>query len=167
MPLVPSFTVSQNNVTPSTFTLTDTSSGADGAIANRLIYLYQADNTLFGGAPIQFPLGPSSISPMVLDKDYAFNVVVTWTDASGNVLYTFSLLIAFTGFLKWFSYGLTQQISANNSILNQKFYMANWFKLKTLISNAFEAIAVAGSIFNAQESLTLAQYMVTNQNLYW
>lgn len=168
MPLVPSFTLSQNNVTPSTFTLTDTSSGSDGAIANRLIYIYLADNSLFTGAPIQFPLAAgNTISPAILDKDYACNFVVQWVDATGIVLYSTSLLIAFRGFLSWFSYGLTQQISANNSILNQKFYMTNWWKLKTLISSAKEAIDVAGSIFNAQESLTLAQYMVTNQNLYW
>lgn len=167
MPLTPSFTVSQNNVTPSTFTLTDTSTGSDGAIANRLIYLYKADNSLFTGAPIQFPIGPTIISPAILDKDYAFNIVVNWVAADGTVLYTFSLLIAFTGFLKLFSYGLTQQIAANNSILSQKFFMTNWWKLKTLISSAEQAIALVGSIFNAQEMLTLAQNMVTNHNLYW
>src|SRR5665213_3076138 len=117
--LVPSFTVSNNNVTTSSFSIVDTSTGADAAIANRLIYISLADNSLFTGAPIQFPLSAgASISPNILTQDLAFNCVVQWVDSSGNILYTASRVGLFTGFLEWFFYGLTQQIAAQSNIQN-------------------------------------------------
>jgi hypothetical protein len=165
MALNPAFTVSNNSISTNQFTIVDTSTGSDALIANRLIFLYDASNTLFTGAPIQFPLsaGPS-ISPAILDKDYAFNIVVQWVDGSGNMLYQTSLVFVFTGFLEWYYYGLVQEIAAQSNIMNDTVFFDNMGKLRTLIDSANNAISIAGSIFNAQSMILLAQNLVTNSN---
>jgi len=164
MSLVPSFSVSNNTPTTSSFTVTDTSTGSDGAIANRLIYLYLSDNSLFTGSAVQFPLSAgSSITPNILDKDYAVNIVLNWVDGSGNVLYTSSQLFVFTGYLEWFFYSLTQTAAAQPSLLSDTNWFGSWSKLRTLIDSANQAITIGSSIFNAQNMILLAQYIQTNQ----
>ncbi len=162
------FTVSNNNVTPNSFSIVDTSTGADAAIANRLIYISLSDGSLFTGAPIQFPLSAgASISPNILTSDLAFSMQIQWVNAGGVMLYQASQTGVFTGFLEWFYYNLTQQIAAQSNILNDTNWFANYSKLRTLIDSANQAINIAGSIFNAQDMILLAQQMVNNQNLYF
>lgn len=164
MALTPSFTVSNNNITTSTFSIVDTSTGSDGAIANRLIYIYDFQNNLFTGAPIQFPLSAgNSISPNILTQDFAYSITLNWVDNGGNVLYPSSLIGVFTGFLEWFEYNLCQQIAAQPNLLNDTNFFTNWSKLRTFIDSANNAISIGGSIFNAESMVTLAQYIVSNQ----
>lgn len=167
MALTPSFTIGNNASVTSTFLVTDTSTGSDVAIANRLLYLYDASNTLFTGAPIQFPLSAgSTLSPAILTQDFAFSATMVWTDSGGNPLYTVSMQLGvFTGFLESFAYGLSQQVAANNSILNDVVFYGNWGKLRTLIDSANQAIAIIGSIYNSQSMILLAQDLTTNSNL--
>lgn len=164
MPLVPVISVTNNNIVTSQFTVNDLSTGSDAAIANRLIFIYDYQNNLFTGAPIQFPLSAGgSITPNILTQDFAFNCVVQWVDASGNVLYTTSQIGVFTGFLEWFEYGLSQQIAAQPNLLNDINFFNNWSKLRTFIDGASNAITIAGSIYNSQSMIQLAQYIVNNQ----
>jgi hypothetical protein len=167
MSLIPSVTVGNNSVTTSTFIVTDTSTGSDAAIANRLIYIYLADNSLFTGAPIQFPLSAgTSISPSILTQDFAYSITVNWVDSSGNVLYQVSgQLGVFTGFLEWFYYGLTQEVAANSVIMNDVVFFYNWSNLRNLIDSANNSITIGGSIYNAQNMILLAQGLANNSNL--
>lgn len=166
MPIVAAFTVSNNAITPSAFTLTDTSTGSDASIANRLIFLYQSDNSIFSGAPIQFPLSAgNSISPNLLTEDFAFNCVVQWVDSSGTVLYSASQIGVFTGFLEWFYYSLTQYIAAQSNVLNDTGYLSQWSFLRNFIDSANQAISISASIYNAQLMILLGQAIQTNKNL--
>jgi len=168
MPLSPAFTVGSNFVSTSQFLVTDTSTGADAAIANRLIYIYDSANNLFTGAPIQFPLSAgASITPNILTKDFAYNIVLNWVDSSGAILYTASQVGVFTGFLEWFFYNLTQNIAAQPSIINDRVWFGNYSKLRTLIDSALQAIQIGGSVFNAQDMILLAQELTNNSNLYF
>ena len=166
--LVPSFTVSNNDVTTSSFSVVDTSTGADAAIANRLIYISLSDGSLFTGAPIQFPLSAgNSISPNILTSDFSFSMQIQWVDANGVVVEQISQIGVFTGFLEWFFYGLTQQIAAQSNIQNDSVFYDNWSKLRVLIDSASQAISIGGSIFNAQNMILMAQQLSTNPNLYF
>jgi hypothetical protein len=168
MAFTQSFTVSNNSVNTNTFSVTDTSSGADPLIANRLLYIYLYDNSLFTGAPIQFPLSAgSSISPAILTQDFAANFVLIWVDSGGNMLYSSSQIFDFTGFLEWYFYGLIQQIAANNSILRDNLFTQNLGQLRTLIDSANQAISIGASVYNSQSMILLAQNMVNNQNLFF
>jgi hypothetical protein len=166
MALSPSFTVGNNASVTSTFLVTDTSTGSDIAIANRLLYLYDYSNVLFTGSPIQFPLSAGlTLSPAILTQDFAFAATMVWTDSGGNPLYTVSgQLGVFTGFLESFIYGLTQQIAANSSILNDTLFSKNWGDLRNLIDSANQAISIVGSVYNSQSMVILAQKSITNSN---
>lgn len=168
MALSPSFTIGNNANITSEFLITDTSTGSDGNIANRLIYIYLVDNSLFTGAPIQFPLSAgNTISPSILTQDFAFSITINWVDSGGNMLYTSSQTGVFTGFLEWFYYGITQQIAAQSYIQNDSVFYYNWGKLRTLIDSANQSIEISGSIFNAQNMILLAQQLTTNSTLYF
>ena len=167
MSLNPAFSVGNNSVNTNSFVITDLSTGSDIAIANRLVFFYLVDNSLFTGAPIQFPLSAgSSITPSILTSDFAYACTMQWVDGSGNVLYYVNgQLGVFTGFLEWFYYGLVQQIAANNSILNDVVFVNNWGKLRTLIDSASQAITIGNSIYNSQSMILLAQNLTINSNL--
>lgn len=167
MALTPSFSVSNNATDPSAFTITDTSTGSDGSIASRLIFLYQANNQLYG-TPISFPLSAgASITPSVLNQDYAFNIVLQWLDSGGTVLYTTSKIFAFTGFLEWFFYSLTQTLAAQPNIANDVVWFDNYSKLRVLIDSAVQAIDVGESVYNAENMILAAQYLQTNQTMFF
>ena len=83
MPLVPNFTASQYSGTPSVITLTDTSTGSDGTIAKRRVYLLQANGTFLVPAGttteyIEWDLVDVSIALDVLSQDSALSITVQW-----------------------------------------------------------------------------------------
>lgn len=168
MALVPSVTVSNNSVSTNTFTLVDTSTGSDGAIASRQIFIYLVDNSQAAGSPVSFPLSAgSSISPSILTQDFAYSITVNWLDGSGNALYTFSIIGVFTGFLEWFYYGLVQSIAAQSNIQNDQVFTTNLGRLRTYIDSANQSISIGGSIYNAQNMILLAQQLQQNSTLYF
>lgn len=168
MPLVPNFSVSNNTPNTNAFVVTDLSTGSDGAIVDRKIFIYKIDNTVFTGNYIDFPLSAgSTITPSILDKDYAFNFLIQWVDSSGNVLYSKSLLVVFSGFLEWFYYSLTEKLSSQPDIANDTDFMQNYFILRNFIDSANQAISVGQSQFNAQAAIARGQYLQTNQNLFF
>ena len=165
MSLSPSFTIGNNASVTSQFLVTDTSTGSDAAIANRLLFINLVDNSTFTGGPIQFPLSAgNTLTPNILTTDFAFSATMQWVNSSGVVLYQVtSQLGVFTGFLENFEYGLCQQISAQANLLNDVNFFTNWSKLRTLIDAANNAIVIGSSIYNAQSMILLAQFIVNNQ----
>jgi len=133
------------------------------------LYLYLVDNSLFGGAPIQFPLSAgTSETVSVLTQDFAYAATLQWVNSSGAVLYQVQVQVGvFTGFLEWFFYGLIQLIAAQSKIANDTNFFSNLSKLRDLIDSANLSITTAGSIFNSQNMILLAQYMQQNSNLYF
>ena len=168
MPLTPSFTLGNNLVNTSSFLLTDTSTGSDGAIANRLLYLYLDDNSLFTGAPIQFPLSAgTSETVSILTQDFAFAATLQWVNSGGTVLYQVQVQLGvFTGYLEWFYYGLVQLIASQSNIVNDRNYYDTMSDLRTFIDSANISITTGSSIFNSQNMILKGQYIVTNQNLF-
>lgn len=168
MPFVPSFTVSNNAVNPTTFTIVDTSTGTDVLIVDRQILIYDATNTLILGSPIDFPVASgTTINLNILSQDVAVNIIINWNYAGGVVTYTANQIFGFTGFLEWFFYGLIQQIAAKATIANDTNFIANLSKLRVLIDAVNNAITFGQSIFNAQNMISMAQYMQTNTTLFF
>jgi hypothetical protein len=165
MSLNPSFTIGNNASIQSQFLVTDTSTGSDPAITNRLLFINLVDNSTFTGAPIQFPLSAgTTITPSILTSDFAFAATMQWVGSSGNVLYqVVGQLGVFTGFLENFEYNLCQQIAAQANLLNDVNFFNNWSKLRTLIDAANNAITIGSSIYNSQSMILLGQFIVNNQ----
>lgn len=93
MPLTPSFSVSQPIGKNNTVTITDTSTGSDGGILSRRLYLRKSDGTYItlGGETDYIPwsIEVASIDIDTLDKDYALRITVEWVgDANFRIFDT-------------------------------------------------------------------------------
>lgn len=172
MAFAQNFSAAQSPVAPSTVIISDTSTGNDASIANRLIYI-----TDFSGSPvvpsgattayILFPLSSSTINLNILSRDMALTITVIWVD-SGNVpLYSLTQTFCFSIYTKQFLYYLTQTIAANPSIIQDTNYFSNYAQLWTFIRGAINAIEIASDISDSQNQLNLAYNLISNQSLYF
>lgn len=173
MALTPNFTGSQNSGTPSTVSFTDTSTGSDGAITKRRIFLLQSDGTyLTGDGTVNYDdwaYADSSISLDVLSQDTALDVTVQWLDVSNTVLYTKTIAFGFQAFGETFYYSLTQNqvpITNPNVALSTNYYQ-NKMIFRVLLDSAAQAIEFASDIYSAQNCYDQEQNMINNQAFYF
>jgi hypothetical protein len=166
MALSPAFTATQL-ADPSAIILTDTSSGSDGAIADRKINIYDISNNIFGSSPYDWPIANASTTINPLQKDKALLILVTWVNNVGTVLYTLGQIFVFTGYAEAFFYSLTQEQQANPNIINDQQYFSNKSKLRTLIDSATQAISVGQDLYSAQNCLDLYQPMLNTPLSYF
>ncbi len=174
MALVPNFSTSQTPGSPGDIIFDDSSTGSDGAVTQRRIYI-QASNGDFlvpegtdtdyiewGGFP-----GTTSITVEdVLSKDYGCRVVVEWLDVSNAVLYDKTSYIGFNCFNKDFDYSLTQNVASNPMLMNDNNFWMNKNLLQTLIDSGDEAIERAADINACQQCYDMATQLRL-QAQYW
>ena len=172
LPLVESFTATQDAGEPSSIVLTDTSSGADAAITGRAVFLIKADGTYVvpTGTTTQYILWPIADTTLTLDvltKDTALSIVVQWLDVSSNVLYDVTALYGFTLYGEIFDYGLTQMLSANQILINDNNFWPQKSKLRTLIDSGNQAVSLATDIAGAQVCYDLATAIRLSSQYYF
>lgn len=151
---------------------TDTSTGSDTNLTERRIYPYKADGTLLlptgnTSGYIVWPIANSTLTVSLLPKDYALSITVVWISSSplpSPSTYTATTLYGFTGYTNDFLYSLIQQITANQTLLNDSQFQLNMFYLGQEIKNCELAVSPKQSILNAQAALSRAQYLITNAN---
>ena len=129
MPLSPNFTASQNSGTPNLIFLTDTSTGSDGTITKRRIYLLQSDGTYLVPAGtatnyIEWALVDVTTSLNVLIQDTALSITVEWLTASNVLVANKTTSFAFTAYNETFYYGLTESQVANANLTAS----TNWYQ---------------------------------------
>lgn len=169
MAFTPNFSPSQTIGSPSILNLQDNSTGSDGAITVRHIYLTKSDGTYLvpSGTStnyIVWAIANPSIALDVLDIDYALNIVVLWLDAGGNTLYTKSGLFCFSLYAEQFYYGLTQALAANYPIIADTNYYQNKGMLRTEIDSADYAVSIGGDSAASQACLNRAAFLIQNQS---
>ena len=172
MPLSPNFTASQNSGTPNLIFLTDTSTGSDGTITKRRIYLLQSDGTYLVPAGtatnyIEWALVDTTISLNVLIQDTALSITVQWLSAANVVVANKTTSFAFTAYNETFYYGLTESQVANANLTAS----TNWYQTKMILrvelDSAYQAISFASDIFSAQAALNRATFISTNQSYFF
>jgi hypothetical protein len=94
MAFVPSYTVSQRQLTPNVLRFVDTSTGSDDFVNVRHIYLRKSNGEYLvpEGATtnyIEWMLGSNTIDIDVLDKDYALHIEVKWVSDPNIYPYIF------------------------------------------------------------------------------
>ncbi len=155
MPLTPNFSYSQPLGDPSVVELEDTSTGSDGLVTERRVYLTKADGSYLTPEDndedyIVWAIADDTIEIDALDKDYALNVVVLWVNSGGTALYTKNYIIGFTQWNEEFDYSLTQ-LQSGNSVLTHD---GNFFNLKsqlrTEIDSGNQAVVLAEDLYGAQ-----------------
>ena len=172
MPFVANFTASQPVGEPSVILLTDTSTGSDGAITQRRVYLRQANGEFLvpSGTStdyIEWDYADSTIEIDALSKDYCLEVVVEWINVGNAVLYDKTETGLYTSYNEDFDYGLTQQLSGNPLLINDNRFFLEKSNLRTYLDSAEQALSRANDQYGAQECLDGATYLRVNSAYYF
>jgi len=169
MAFAANFSISQST-DPTSFTITDTSTGSDPALTTRTISLFQANGSLLGGNAVAWPYSDGNTKTLTgyLPRDYALNISIVWTSTAPipGSTYDKSAFYGFTGNTNNFIYGLIQDIAAQPTIINDNGFYNSLSNIQTEVDSCAMAISFA-DIFNAQSALDRAYYMITNQNLFF
>lgn len=155
MAFAPSFTAVQILGQPSQILFTDTSTGSDVNIVSRAIFLKKKDGTFIVpvGTSTQYILWNLSLPSIVVDclnKDYALQITVEWTDVNGSVLYSANLLQGETLYNETFDYYLSQMMVANPLLINDNNFFQNKSALRTYMDSGNNALINASDIETAQ-----------------
>lgn len=170
MAFVGNYSISQG-LDPTSFVITDTSTGSDPNLIDRTIYLYQADNALLGGSPIDWPMSAGAslmVNGIIVPWDFSLNIVVIWTSSSPipGSTYTKAQIVTFTDNSNNFAYNLLQQISSNQAITRDTNYLYNLAIVNSDILNAERANSY-GDQGGAQESLNRIYNFYVNRSFYF
>lgn len=155
MALTPNFTVTQTPGSPSVVSIADTSTGSDGSVTQRRVYLAEYDGSFLvptgtGTEYIPWAYATSSIDIDALDKDYAITITVQWLDVSNNILYAKSSLYGLTGYGEDFDYSMTQMLSVNPNNVNDSNFFVNKLLLRNYLDSGDNAISRASDQYSAQ-----------------
>ncbi len=156
MAIVPNFTLSQIYGLPSKVTLTDTSTGSDGAITQRRVYLRKPDGTFLvpSGVSTEYipwPYADSTITIDALDTDYGLDAITQWLNVSNVVLYDKTIPAGLTLYNETYNYRLTRMFSANPLLINDDDFFERFSGIRTVIDSGNQAISFAEDIFAAQQ----------------
>jgi hypothetical protein len=167
MALSAAFTATQLLGLPETIVVTDTSTGSDGAITSRRVYITDAYNNYIvpSGTTtdyIAWDYADSSINIECLTKDYAVEILVQWLDGSNNVLYDSSALYGFTSFNEDFAYQLTGYLANNYKRTADNGFNDSASQLRLYIDSGDQAISRGGDLMGAQSCYDLATNLRTN-----
>lgn len=157
MALTVSFTASSVAGEPSQIIFVDTSTGSDGTITSRRIYISDTDGNFLveSGTTTEYEVWPiplaDDITLDVLTKDMAVKIVVQWLNVSNVVVYDYTISAeGFTEYNEEFDYELTQQMTGNPLLINDNKFWDYKSKLRTLIDAGNQAILNAADLYNAQ-----------------
>ncbi len=172
MALTVNFQVSQNILSPSSLVIGDVSTGSDASIVTRHVYLQLANGSYLVPSGITTDYNnwpePSAVLTLdVLDQDYAINIKIDWLNISGTIVYTKQQVYSFTLYSEQYYYTLTQQQAGGYKNISDTNYFNNKQQLRVFIDSANNAVEFASDIYGAQEQLDSANYMISNQNLYF
>ena len=175
MPFSQNFDTSQTVGYPSIVTIEDTSTGSDGNIASRRVFLVNSEGEYVvpSGTSTDYvvwPYADSEIDIDCLDFDSALDITVLWLDNSNVTLYSKTLLKGFTLYNNTFLYGLTQAEATQSkppNIIQDTQYLQNKAALQIYIDSGNQAITYGDDIVSAQNMYNAATYMTNNQNEFF
>ena len=171
MPLTTaSFSVSQPVGESNVITLTDTSTGTDGRITNRHIYLRKSDGTYLtlddGNDYIDWDYADESIDVDILDKDYALCITVYWM-INAESEYNATGFYGLTSYNEEFDYQLTDILALNPLLVNDNYFIKHKTDLRTFIDSGDNAISRNQDISSAQICYDKATELRLNSQYYF
>ena len=176
MPLTVNFDAYQTPGSPENVTFEDLSTGTDGAVSQRRIYVQQTNGSFLveDGSTLDYSLWPIPLAlPITLDlfsKDYGVRVTVQWCDINGAVLYDKTEYYGFACYNEDEGYSLTQNVASNSLLMNDNNFWVYKSLLTELIDSGNKAIERAADINACQQcydqatSLRLNAQYLFNQN---
>jgi hypothetical protein len=174
MPLTPLFGVTQSASDNSRITITDSSTGSDGAISSRKIFIQLAngnylteDGEVAAATAINWSYADSSTAISVLPRSEAPAITVQWLNSGGTVLYSKTIKYCLNLADYMFLLGLTMQQVANNSITQDKDWYANKMQMIVNANDAENAIEYANDITLAQNALDRNYFLIQNESKFF
>lgn len=172
MALTVNFTATQLLGLPNIIVLTDTSSGSDGNVTSRRVYLRDAYNNdvLPEGTTTDYvvwDIGETSINIDCLTKDMALNITVEWVDANDIALYSKLVFSGFTSYNEDFLYELAGFLAVNYKRTADANFTAQMFKLRTYVDSGDQAVIRGGDIAKAQACYDIATNIRENSAYFF
>jgi hypothetical protein len=171
MAFAESFSVSQSALTESSFTVLDDSTGVDGAITQRRIYVSNSEGEyLTGDGSVDYDEWAFSDIDITLDlltASTAVSIKVDWLNSVNVVLYTLTNQYCLAQYTKNFLYYLVQMQGDTPGIVQDSNYFSNLAILWSNLRGAINAIEVADDLSASQNCLNRCTEMENNQNLYF
>ncbi len=172
MSFSPSFTIAQDPLSPNVVVATDSSTGSDGAITSRVIFISNSSGTYLvpAGTTTDYtvwPIADISISLNILTEDTAVYVVVEWLDVDSNVLYTSEDYFCLAQYAKNFFTYLMQLQGDVPTIPSDTNYNSNCALFWARVQGAINVVINNSDISSSQNCLNKTTEMQLNQNLYF
>lgn len=175
------FTTSQVLGAPTQIVITDLSTGSDGTVSTRRVYLVTATGqwlTANGlsstSAYTEWPLADGSVLTLtVLTEDMSLFVTLAYVTAGGAVANgaTLTKLQGYTLFDEDFYYSLTQDQALQNQpppmIIQDANYYMNKMIFRVELDSGNQAITYGNDIVSAQNCYSRATFMRLNESLYF
>jgi hypothetical protein len=172
VPITPNFSITQSSGDLSSVTLTDTSTGSDGALTIRLVYFRKYDGTYLvpSGTTTDYIVWDILDATLdiadLLDKDYCLDVTVYWFTGS-TATYSKTILSLFTGYGDLFLRQLTQALGANRITITATNFWVNKNKLRVLLDDAAQAVTLLNDQTIATFCLDEAKKLTDNIQTFY
>jgi len=173
MPITPNFTTSQMLATPNIVTFNDTSSGNDGNITERRIYIRLANGnwlTSLGESSISsydiWPILSNSISLDLLKRSMAADVTIKWMNG-GTELYNFKKSQYWNVFDYLFGLELIQAQTATPKIIQDSSYYNKFFQFISNIWASESCIIYGDDVYSSQQQLDNNNYIINNRQFFF
>lgn len=173
MPLTANFSSSESLSTLANVSFLDTSTGSDGGLTIRKIFIRLANGnwlTTAGesttSASEDWPIADAGITLALLTQSTVANVTVNWMTGS-TVTYTKTILTIWDLYDYVFAFELIQSQTATPSIISDANYYENFFKFITNIWSAESAVTYGDDLYSSQSALNVNQNLINNEQMYF
>jgi len=172
MSFTPSIAVSQSSVYPNIVRITDDSSGSDGSISSRRIYVTTAAGTYLvpSGTTTDYTVWSYSnayIDLNILTQDECVNILVQWLSSGNTVLYSYENQYALAEYNKQYLVYLVSQQGLSPNTFQDSNYAGNLGLFWTLINAGINQVEFGDDIAGGQNNFNKATYMRQNASLYF
>jgi hypothetical protein len=173
MPLNPNFSATESLADPNEITLTDTSTGSDGTITTRRVYIQLANGNWLTEAGESttvayesWAYADTSIVLDVLTKSTACTITVEWY-AGAVLTYSVTEEFVFNIYDYLFALETLQGVTSEPDLIQDTGFYSNFIKLIVDIFNSENAITYGGDIYSSQEALNRNNLMIENEAYYF
>ena len=169
--MTPLFSVSQSEITPQSFTVTDESTDIPGTVTQRRLYVQNAYGVYLSGDGTvdydEWPLANASITKSYLVEDTAANIKTDWLDINDDVVETLNINYPLSEFGKQFFFQLVSAQGLTLGIYQDSNYSGNLAIFWSNIVAGDNAVTYGNSLAAAQNCYNREIQMMQEQAKYF
>lgn len=171
VPLTANFSSSESLSSNNLVTFLDISTGSDGTITTRRIYILLANGTYLVPTGtttdyIVWDYANASIVVDILTQSTAASVRVDWL-AGSSVVYTKTILMGWDLYDYVFLFGLLQTQTSKPNIIDDSNYYNNTLAMIVNLFQGENAIEKMDDLYSSQAAFNRNTFLINNQNLFF